>query len=188
MKVTLLSPFRIFIMDAENVSAAKVEIAARALQRTISIAFEFEQYAGGDLRAPSDKWTMYKIKHGLDPRRGHASGDLQRALYSQRLFRITRTKSTYTVTFSIDNITGPAAEYAREYQKRFAAKGLLSIKPGWLKAFARGVTAVSQNKATQALRQISGQLTNQVAGQIGDAVRAFRRPGILIVKPVRKAS
>ena len=190
MKVTLLSPFQIFITNAEKVSPAKVEIAARALQRTMAIAFEYEQYGGGDLKAPSDKWTMYKIKHGLDPRRGHASGDLQRALYSQRLFTIRRTKSTYTVMFSIDNITGPAAEYAREYQKRFASKGLLYVKKSWIKAFERGVTAVSQRKATQVLTQISERLTTQVIGQVADATSAFRRRGILLVKPVakRKAS
>ncbi len=182
MAIELLTPFDIIITEAQDIRRARVELASRALQRRIAIAFEFEQYGGGNLKAPSAEWTLRKIRTGLDPRRGHATGALQRALTEQQLYRISRTTSTYTINFSATRyMQGPAAEYVGFYQRRFANLGLMFIRKQWLDEFARivlggtGQQGISQTTAQVALLEVQEGLTAQVLGQLLVTLREFRK-------------
>lgn len=60
------------------------------LQERIADSFANERVAGNSsLLKNSAKWNRFKARKNLDPRKGHATGALQRALDGLRLFTIT---------------------------------------------------------------------------------------------------
>jgi hypothetical protein len=169
---------------------ATVVEMAEALQERIAETFEGERTARGPLRPFGKQWARYKASHGLDPRKGHATGALQDALYdsSGRLFEVRRVSArkgtvAYRVYFKpawLHSRVGYATFYE---QAKVRGQGILQLAKSWINevrpilvaAETAAHTARSRNiRSTAGVASLRGRGASFREFQIG---RAMRRIG-----------
>lgn len=108
----------------------------RDLQKRVADSFETQKVAGSrHLRPNSPEWNAYKRKHGHDPRRGHMTGRLQRALHSpQRLYSISAITSSGTCVIRMrEDWLRSRVPYAEYYeQSKVQGGAILAIAKRWV--------------------------------------------------------
>lgn len=131
-------------------------IAGRNLQRRVAKSFAAQKTAGIVwLSANNPKYTADKIAAGLDPRRGHRTNALQRALETARLFMVTVTaQGNDTAAARITMEEGalhalvPHSVYYEE--KKVNTQGILALAASWVREEA--VALRRKEMAAQAKR------------------------------------
>lgn len=110
-----------------------------ALQEKIGESFSRERVAGTSaLVRNSPDWNQYKAANGLDPRRGHASNNLQRNLDGpKRLFQVRKVSARKgTVAYRIHFLEAwlhSRVPYSVYYEERkVRRKGILSLARSWI--------------------------------------------------------
>lgn len=137
---TLVGAFKVVVRGVDLSLAGKafwrtaMERYGDALQERIAESFAGERVAGSStLGANTPEWNMYKARKGLDPRRGHATNNLQRALSARRLFRVGAvTNNTVSLEFLESRLHAdvPYAEYYEEAKVR--RDGILALARKWV--------------------------------------------------------
>lgn len=124
-------------LSLEAVSAAEWFAAMQRLgfqlQEQVADSFSKQKLRGHVWLLPNTKrWNKYKAERGLDPRRGHATNELQRNLDSPRpLFSISRLSSpkgeaAYRLTFN-EGWLNSRVPHALHYAEMKARGGRLLV-------------------------------------------------------------
>lgn len=141
---------------------AALDAMGLSLQERISQSFADEMVAGSSqLRTNTPEWNQYKADHGLDSRRGHASGTLQRSLDGARLFVVSGIRNAKaTITFLEARLYGRVF-YAEYYEAaKVRRDGILTMARSWITkdvAVVREVEAQAKMKKSRAVARAKGR-------------------------------
>lgn len=132
----------------------------RKLQERVAESFERQTVAGSRrLRPNTPEWDAYKRKKGYDPRRGHMTGRLQRALHSkQRLYSVSAItpQGTCIIRMREDWLRSrvPYAEYYE--QAKVQGGAILAIAKRWVEIEGRLAIEFGEQVAAQMARAALG--------------------------------
>lgn len=150
---------------------------AEALQEEIAESFASERVAGSSqLKRNTPEWNARKAKEGLDPRRGHASNNLQRTLDGRPLFQVRAVTvnkkglGRARIHFREDWLHS-RVPYAEHYEaKKVRRRGILALAKQWLD----GSLAVLKAAEARAIAKRSRR-SKRGAGRVASAGRARLR-------------
>ena len=151
--------------DMKELRRRAVE-AAKSLQLKIAVTFEQAMTYAGALKKNDPDYTLRKVLSGMDPRRGHFTGRLQRALYRIRLWRISVSRKRVTIEFR-DSGLHSAIPYAVYFQRLKARGGrIVGVKRSWLSIVRAVFAGVKPERAkrvrpTKKLGQILRVITTE---------------------------
>lgn len=142
MNVTLPNPFTVVItgLATSGLPLAQWEAvlnnAGELLQAKIADTFSAQRTAAGPLRRNDPKYTADKIKHGLDPRRGHRTNTLQSLLRpgASKLFTVRGPFKNGRAEIKFrENLLHSMVPYAEYYEAaKVLGAGILQIARTWL--------------------------------------------------------
>jgi hypothetical protein len=182
-----------FIVDVRGMSLATaprvywleaVNRMGDALQEMISDSFAGERTMGAaQLRTNTPKWNAYKARKGLDPRRGHATGNLQSHLEAgRRLFQVRRASQVKKGEVAYRIYFRPAwlhsrVRYAAFYEAaKVRTRGILSVARAWV-ARALFVVRAAEAEAIIRAKRAAGRASGRIRPQLGLTVPFLRRFG-----------
>lgn len=117
------------------------EAYARWMQGQIAALYQAERVVGGKLRGNSAAYNLRKIQRGLDPRRGHATNRLQRALNpkKRRLWEVAVNMSKRTAKIVMkESRLHIAVPYSKFYEDKKAPNQLImGVQAKWASEAAR---------------------------------------------------
>lgn len=94
---------------------SEIDDFGRMLQALIAREFSEERVAGQALRPNQPSYTAWKAREGFDPRKGHKTNALQRALSAGRLYNITFSGGGRVFVTFIENRLFARIPYAEYY-------------------------------------------------------------------------
>lgn len=153
----------------------------RALQDSIAESFAGERVAGSSqLARNTQAWNQRKAEKGLDPRRGHATNRLQRALDGKPLFRVRhivvnkkglgRVRVEFIEAWLHQRV--PYAEYYEE--KKVRRRGILAVARQWVDVELRILQAFATEEALRE-RRAQRRSTNPRKVAIASRLAPIRR-------------
>lgn len=156
MRVALKSPVRIEITGIvrSRPNAQMAARAARALQAEIASAFEKMRTYAGRLKSNSAAYNLRKVFAGLDPRLGHRTGRLQRAIDNVRCWKVLAISGGYAIIFSdapLFAAVGYAKYYARAKTKTMRIMGVTRESLTLVARVMRGATTQATTRTKRAL-------------------------------------
>lgn len=209
-RVVLRKPNQVEIVGVDTLHASRaqwqaaIDDFATDLQAAIAEMFGKQRVAGRWLRPNTPEYDARKRRQGYDPRRGHRTNALQRALESRRLYTISFSgNGRVFVTFLESRLQQriPYAEYYADAKtlggailqasKRMvdqAAKGLKAYAVRMREAYAKKAAGMGAAAVNRAMAGRGGAALNKrVSALIADFERGveFRRnaPFSPLVRP-----
>lgn len=137
MKLRMVNSYTVRVtgMDLENATRAEwrkwLADLGRDCQDTIAEYWDMEMTGTRRALLPnSPEYTARKLAKGLDPRRGHRTGRLQRAIEGASLFSVSAVSDsgTATITFSEARLIARVRERGVNYVPYYVASKVPIIK------------------------------------------------------------
>lgn len=126
---------------------------ARWIQGQIAQLFDSERNYKGALRGNTAEYNARKAIRGLDPRKGHAEGNLQGKLRTSRLWTVKRSGKRIIITLHENRLLA-AVGYSGFYARAKANSGkILGVQIKWLKQAKVFFQFVVQPTAEEKARQ-----------------------------------
>ena len=142
--------------DPAEDAAVAAAIAAQA-QRLIATAFERMMAPLGPLRDNTTAYTQSKIAQGFDIRRGHRTGELQRALYEVPLWSVTPSVEGATVRWSDAPLIAAVPHAVYYLAEKVPGGSLASVTIGLWVAAEEAATGGDSEAVAETLDAIGDQ-------------------------------
>lgn len=175
IRVKVVNPFTIVLRGA-GVSVSDLLEAARKLAKRLQTAiarnFQNMRTFGGNLAGNTAAYDLRKIRQGLSPLRGHATGRLQKAIENVRCWQVRKNGESAVITFSDAPLQGAVhyAEFYAEDKVRFGR--IMGVKADWQGDAQKFVDSLGVKGQAQSRRPNPRRRANQL---IQAAIAATRR-------------